>query len=79
VLEELPGLATRTAPAAPAPEPEVTDPERAILAALAGDPLPIDEVIRRAAAPPAETAALLTALELKGLVRQHPGKLFARA
>jgi DNA processing protein len=81
VLEELPALAGRLGRGLPAqpPLPEVTEVESRILALFPGAPLPIDAIIRSSPAPAAETAALLTALELKGLVRQHPGKLFARA
>jgi DNA processing protein len=81
VLEAFPDLAARLAatdaqPAAPA---GLSEPERNLLCALGSAPLPIDDIIRVSPGPAAATAALLTALELKGLVRQHPGKIFARA
>jgi DNA processing protein len=81
VLESFPDLASRlpSANAEPAADPTLTDPERELLAAIGTAPLPIDDIIRVAAGPPAATTALLTALEIKGLVRQHPGKIFARA
>jgi len=42
-------------------------------------PRPIDDIIRDFAGPASSTAALLTALELRGIVQQLPGKVFARA
>jgi len=79
VLEELPGLAARLPGRAPRPEPATTPGERRILEGLAAGPQPIDALVRAAGAPAADTAALLTALEVKGLVRQHPGNLFGLA
>jgi DNA processing protein len=81
VLEAFPDLAARM-PAggdgrqAPA---GLSEPELRLLAAIGEGPQPIDEIIRGCPGPAAATAALLTGLEIKGLVRQHPGKLFARA
>jgi DNA processing protein len=81
ILESFPDLAARlpSANAKPAADPGLSDPERELLAAIGAAPLPIDDIIRISPGTPAATAALLTALELKGLVRQHPGKIFARA
>jgi len=81
ILESFPDLATRlpAADADPAASAGLSDPERQLLCAIGSAPLPIDDIIRVSQEPAATTAALLTALELKGLVRQHPGKIFARA
>ena len=81
VLESFPDLAARlpSAGAEPAMNAALSDPERQLLSAIGEAPLPIDDIIRISPGPAATTAALLTALELKGLVRQHPGKIFARA
>jgi DNA processing protein len=81
VIESFPDLAARlsAADAEPAALAGLSDPERRLLRAIGSAPLPIDDIIRVSPAPAAATAALLTALELKGLVRQHPGKIFARA
>jgi DNA processing protein len=81
ILEAFPDLAARLAgaPGEPAAPAGLSDPERRLLEALGASALPIDEIIRVAPGPAAATAALLTALELKGLVRQQPGKIFARA
>ncbi len=81
IFESFPDLAARLSavdgePSAPA---GASDTERRLLFAIGSAPLPIDDIIRLSPCPAAETTALLTALELKGLVRQHPGKIFARA
>jgi len=81
ILESFPDLAARlpAAVAEPAALSGLSDPERHLLRAIGSAPLPIDDIIRVSPGPAAATAALLTALELKGLVRQHPGKIFARS
>jgi DNA processing protein len=81
VLEELapqlgPILAERRAAAAAA---GLSDAERGLLAAIELDGSHVDEVIRRAAAPAERVLETLLALELRGLVRQLPGKRFQRA
>lgn len=53
--------------------------ERELLAVIGAAPRPIDDIIREFSGPASATAALLTALELRGLVQQLPGKIFARA
>jgi DNA processing protein len=80
VLEAFPDLAARlpAADAAAQATDGLSEPERLLLHALGAAPLPIDDIIRAASGTAAATTALLTALELKGLVRQHPGKIFAR-
>jgi len=80
VLEAFPELAARLPGGATDPAAaELSEPELKLLAAMGAGPLPIDEIIRACPGPATQTAALLTALEIKGLVRQHPGKVFARA
>jgi DNA processing protein len=81
VLEELapqvaPVLALARAAAAVA---GLTPAERALLDAIEHDGLHVDEVIRRVAVPAATVLETLLALELRGLVRQLPGKRFRRA
>ena len=80
VLEAFPDLAAllSDAPGDPATLAGLSDSERQLLDAMGAAALPIDEIIRVSPGPAATTAALLTALELKGLVRQQPGKIFAR-
>jgi len=81
ILDSFPDLAARLPAATPerAAVAGLSDSELQILGALGQAALPIDDIIRVSPDPAARTAALLTALELKGLVRQHPGKIFARA
>ena len=80
VLEAFPDLADRlpAADAGTAALAGLSEPEQRLLSAIGSAPLPIDDIIRVSPGPAAATAALLTALELKGLVRQQPGKIFAR-
>ena len=49
-----------------------------ILAALADGPLPFDALLARAGMTATEALALLTVLELRGLIRQLPGRVFER-
>ena len=80
VLEAFPDLADRlpAVDAGTAALAGLSEPEQRLLSAIGSAPLPIDDIIRVSPGPAAATAALLTALELKGLVRQQPGKIFAR-
>jgi len=73
--ELLPRLAARRTAAA---EATLTTPERQILAAIGAAERHVDEVIRQAAVPPGTALETLLALELRGLVRQLPGKRFCR-
>ncbi len=77
VLEAFPDLAARL-PAEPPAATGLDEQERRLLEVVGAGPRAMDEIIRDFTRPAAPTAALLTALELKGLVRQLPGKLFAR-
>lgn len=60
----------------PAPVPDVTADEAALLEALPGSPVQIDEICRSIQWPVSRVMAVLLALELKGVVRQLPGKYF---
>ncbi|MBM4122040.1 MAG: DNA-protecting protein DprA [Nitrospira sp.] len=60
-------------------KPELGKGEAAIHALLTAEPLHIDELIARAGLPASDVAGLLLALELKGAVRQLPGRSFVRA
>jgi DNA processing protein len=81
VLEELaPQLgATLAARRAAAMLAGLSAAERSLLAALGGEGLHVDDVIRRAAVPVEQGLETLLALELRGLVHQLPGKRFRRA
>jgi DNA processing protein len=57
----------------------VDGPAGALLARLGGETLNVDELAQRAGVPVPAALALLTELELTGLVRQLPGMRFRRA
>jgi DNA processing protein len=56
----------------------LTAPEQRVLDALGADGRHVDEVIRAVAMPPGPALELLLALELRGIVKQLPGKRFCR-
>jgi DNA processing protein len=58
--------------------PDLDDTERALVAALAGGPLALDELVRRTNLDTAQAAGAMTMLVLKGAVVQQPGMVFAR-
>jgi DNA processing protein len=55
---------------------ELTPEEAAIVAVLGPNPAHIDEVVRGVGKPAFQVSALLVRLELRGVVRQLPGKYF---
>ena len=81
VLEDLGFAGRRAAPAGPVqpalPIPPVTPDERRVIGVLGGHPLLLDRVAREAGMPTSATAAVLSRLELSGLVARHPGGRFA--
>jgi DNA processing protein len=77
VLEEYGLLATADVPAVSLPA-DLTDDERRALAALTTDAEHADSVARRVGLAPADLLAVLTSLEIRGLVVQEPGKAFRR-
>jgi DNA processing protein len=56
----------------------LTAPEQRVLEALGCEGRHVDDVIRAVAVPPGRALETLLALELRGLVRQLPGKRFCR-
>lgn len=58
--------------------PPLSDKEKRIYEALTSEPKHIDKVAAECRCTPGMTGSLLTALELKGLVRQMPGKYFIK-
>ena len=60
------------------PTPPLEERERSIYGLIGDDPLHIDEIARLVRFGPAETASILMRMELKGVVRQLPGKRFVR-
>ncbi|HEX9024688.1 MAG TPA: DNA-processing protein DprA [Geobacteraceae bacterium] len=80
ILEELPQLQTRRAPAPEAgPGFSLTPQEAAVYTLLSGGPLHIDDIITKSALTVGEVSAMLLRLELKGAIMQLPGKNFAVA
>jgi len=74
VLEEY-GIALPNVPSAALPT-GLTVEERRVLDVLALGSEHVDEVAARLGQPAAETLAVLTSLEIRGLVGQEPGKMF---
>lgn len=66
----------------PPPEPDgerpLSEPEKAILGLLSDVPIPADEIIRLSGKSANDVLGTLLGLELKGAIRQLPGKKFMR-
>jgi DNA processing protein len=77
VLEEY-GRTIGDAPAAHIPA-DLTDDERALLDVLGLGVEQIDDLATRSGRAVADALAVLTSLEIRGLVTQEPGKLFRPA
>jgi len=75
-LGKLPGALPRPGPSA---KTRLTPFERRVLDAIEDRPTHIDELARSCNSPSSDLLVQLLSLELKGLVRQSPGKLFTRA
>ncbi len=65
-------------PATTAPKLVVSETEQKVLAALGDQETTVDEVIQRSGLTSACVSATLLTLEMKRLVRQFPGRLYAR-
>ena len=80
ILEEVaPALIERPARArATAAEAALTPAERRVFEVIGVDGRHVDDVICRAAVPAGTVLEMLLALELRGLIRQLPGKRFCR-
>lgn len=83
VLAEFPQLAAAVEAehpekAARAALPELTEPEQAVWALLSDEPRHVDEIIDASGMTAAQVLSTLLVLEVKHVVRQHPGKLFTR-
>lgn len=59
-------------------KPALSDDESLLLAALDGEPVPLDVLATRTGLPAQKISSALTMLELKGAVRAVPGGRFAR-
>ncbi len=60
------------------PLPHMDDSEKAVLDLIGDYPLHIDEISRQGNLPPGKAASILMRMELKGIIRQLPGKMFVR-
>lgn len=58
--------------------PEMNEEEVKIISFLSYDPIPIDLIIQKSGASPAHVHNILLTLEMKGVIKQLPGKLFFR-
>lgn len=74
VLEEI-GILKR--PSVEATKKTVSDDERGVMERLEYGPVHVDEIAEHLKMPINETLAILLSLELKGIVRQTPGKIFS--
>jgi len=83
IMEEIESLRSLSpgpdAPVMEPPPPRLNPVERAVYQALDEAPKAIDQIVREAELTAANAASALLALELRGLVKQLPGKQFCRA
>ena len=61
------------------PMPSLSPAEQSVYNVLTHEEKQQDEIIRRSKVPAAQVSVALLQLEMKQLVRQHPGRLFSRA
>ncbi|MFO7675790.1 MAG: DNA-processing protein DprA [bacterium] len=59
-------------------QPPLEDEEQAVVSVLSGDPRHVDELCQGLTLPMARLLGVLAQLEIKGVVRQLPGKFFVR-
>lgn len=58
--------------------PELTEEERAVFSAMGEECLHVNDIIEKSGLPGGRVLALLTVLEIRGIVEQKPGKRFQR-
>ncbi len=81
ILDELGAVAEalpRPEASCKAPNAAVTQGERDLLSLLTEDPKNIEHIIDESGLPASDVSSTLMMLEIKGLVRQLPGKMFVR-
>ncbi|MBC8138821.1 MAG: hypothetical protein H8F28_23325, partial [Fibrella sp.] len=66
-------------PVPAAAPPDLPAHEAAFFAALSATPKPFDTISHEAGLPSPEANVAATLLEMKSLIRRHPGNLFSRA
>jgi DNA processing protein len=74
IARPIPTIGTKEGPVIP-----LTPEEKKVIDELSPYPVHIDKLVRDLSLSAAQVSSLLLQLELKGLVTQSPGKLFARA
>jgi DNA processing protein len=58
--------------------PSMDESEKIIFDMIGDYPMHIDEISRQGNMEPKEVSSILTRMELKGIIRQLPGKMFIR-
>ena len=58
--------------------PEMDEPERKIYELIGAYPMHIDRIVRMTDLDAGEISSILMQMELKGIVKQLPGKMFVR-
>ena len=56
----------------------MTTEEKAVLSCLSGKLVHVDEIIEKSGLSSAGVMSLLLKLEMRGLIKQSPGKMFAK-
>lgn len=57
--------------------PELTEPEKAVVALLSSKPVPMDLITEQLDMPQHQAMSLITKLTIKGVVKNHPGRLIS--
>ena len=71
-------LAAEKAKAAPEKNVNLSEEEKAVLSCLSGKPVYVDEIIENTCLSSARIMSLLLKLEMRKLIKQFPGKMFAK-
>jgi DNA processing protein len=74
---DAPQLATRPSVARPLPE-DLSTSDRAVAELLGAEPVALEDLVGQSGRTPQDVLALLSALEIAGVVEQHPGRRFRR-
>jgi len=72
-----PEAATEAAPEVTTDNAALSGGEKALIGIISRDPQDVDTIIARSGRPAGETLGMLTDLELRGIIEQLPGKVFA--
>ena len=59
-------------------QPALSPEEQTVVACLHAEPRPVDEVIAQSGMPAGKVLTILTKLSIKGVVKNHPGKLVSK-